>query len=83
MVKDDPMAFLEGIEIEVAAVLGSTMLPIREIVKMSRGAMIPLDCRQDDPTLLLVNQQPIARGLIQVEGDRMSIEVTEILRATR
>lgn len=32
------MAFLEGIEIEVAAVLGSTMLPIREIVKMSRGA---------------------------------------------
>jgi flagellar motor switch protein FliN/FliY len=38
------MAFLEGIEIEVAAVLGSTMLPIREIVKMSRGAMIPHCC---------------------------------------
>lgn len=77
------MAFLKGIEIEVAAVLGSTMLPIGDIIKMSRGATIPLDCRQDDPTMLLVNQQAVAKGLVQVEGDRMSIEITEILRTGR
>ena len=45
-VRGTHMTCLNGIDIDVTAVIGSTMLPIREIVKMGRGAMIQLDCSQ-------------------------------------
>lgn len=74
------MAGLNDIHVELAIVLGSTSLPIRQILNMSRGAMIALDAKQDDPTVVLVNDQPIALGQIQVEGDVMSLEITEVIR---
>jgi flagellar motor switch protein FliN/FliY len=50
---------------------------------MSRGAMIPLDCGQDDPTLVFVNGELIAKGRILVNSEEMSLEVTEITRKSR
>ena len=46
------MSVLESIFIDLTVVLGSAQVPIRQILKMGRGAMIPLDCGQDDPTLV-------------------------------
>jgi flagellar motor switch protein FliN/FliY len=74
------MSVLEGIGIELSIVLGSTQLPIRQLLKMSRGAMIPLDCSQDDPTLVYVNDELVAKGRILVDGEYMSIEISEIVK---
>lgn len=74
------MPVLEDIHVDCAISLGSTSLPIRQILKMSRGAMIPLDCNEDDPTLLLVNGQLVAHGRILVDGDRMSLEISNVVR---
>ena len=81
--RDQDVAGLNDIQVELAVMLGSTSMPIRQILKMSRGAMIPLDARQDDPTVVLVNDQPIAHGQILVEGDVMSLEITEVIRTGR
>lgn len=70
---------LEEVPVQMSIVLGSSQLPIRQILKMGRGALIPLDCGYDDPTEIYVDDKMIARGKIQVSGDRMSIEVTEIV----
>jgi flagellar motor switch protein FliN/FliY len=67
----------------MSIVLGSSRLPIRQILKMGRGALIPLDCGYDDPTELYVNEKLIARGKVRVTGDRMSLEVTEIVKRGR
>jgi flagellar motor switch protein FliN/FliY len=67
----------------MSVVLGSSRLPIRQILKMGRGALIPLDCGYDDPTELYVNEKLIARGKVRVTGDRMSLEVTEIVKRGR
>jgi flagellar motor switch protein FliN/FliY len=77
------MSVLEGIGIELSIVLGSTQLPIRQLLKMSRGAMIPLDCDQDDPTLVFVNDELVAKGRILVDGEYMSIEISEIVKKAR
>ena len=77
------MAGLNDIDVELAVMLGSTSMPIRQILKMSRGAMIPLDARQDDPSIVLVNDQAIARGQILVDGDVMSLEITDVIRTGR
>lgn len=76
----ETVSAIEGIEIDVAVVLGTTSLPIRQILGMSRGAMIALDCSQDDPSLIYANNRLVARGQVQVDGDRMSIEITDIVR---
>jgi flagellar motor switch protein FliN/FliY len=74
------MSVLEDISIDLSIVLGSARVPIRQILKMSRGAMISLDSGQDDPTLVYVNNKLIAKGNVLVNEDQMSLEITAVLR---
>jgi flagellar motor switch protein FliN/FliY len=76
------MSVLEGIPIDLSIVLGSTSLPVRQLLKMSRGAMIPLDCGHNDPTLVFVNNQLVAKGKVLVDGELMSLEITEVVART-
>lgn len=77
------MSVLETISVDMTIVLGSAQVPIRQILKMGRGAMIPLDCGQDDPTLVYVNNELVAKGRILVNLDQMSLEVSEVVRKAR
>lgn len=74
------MSVLEDISIEMSVVLGSAQVPIRQILKMSRGAMIPLDCGHDDPTLVYVNNKLVAKGQVLVKEDQISVEIAEVVR---
>ena len=77
------MSVLESISIDMSIVLGSARIPIKQILKMGRGAMIPLDCGQDDPTLVYVNNELVARGRIRVNREQMSLEITDVVRKMR
>lgn len=77
------MSVLEDINIEMSIVLGSAQIPIRQILKMSRGAMIPLDCGHDDPTLVYVNNKLVAKGRVLVNEEQMSLEITEVVKRGR
>lgn len=77
------MSVLEDISIEMSIVLGSAQIPIRQILKMSRGAMIPLDCGHDDPTLVYVNNKLVAKGRVLVNEEQMSLEITEMVKRGR
>ncbi|KPH62791.1 FliM/FliN family flagellar motor switch protein [Novosphingobium aerophilum] len=77
------MSVLEGIPIELSIVLGSTSIPIRQVLKMSRGAMIPLDTGHSDPTRIYVNDQLVAEGKILVDGEIMSLEITRVVERER
>lgn len=77
------MSVLESISIDMTIVLGSARIPIKQILKMGRGAMIPLDCGQDDPTLVYVNNELVALGRIRVNREQMSLEITDVVRKTR
>ncbi len=77
------MSVLESIFVDMSIVLGSAQVPIRQILKMGRGAMIPLDCRHDDPTLVYVNDSVVAKGRVLVDGDQMSLEITEVVQRVR
>jgi len=77
------MSVLDDVSVDCTIALGSTMLPIRQVLKMSCGATIPLDCNEDDPTLIFMNGQLVAKGQILVEGDKMLLEITELARRGR
>ena len=75
------MSVFNEIFVDLEIQLGSANVPIRQILKMSRGAIIPLDCSQDDPSVIIVNGQPVAKGQVLVHDEQMSLEVTEVLQA--
>ena len=77
------MSVLDGIAVDLQIVLGSADIPIRQLLKMSRGAMIPLGCSHDDPTLVYVNDQLVAKGQVLVAGEKMSLEITEVVKKSR
>lgn len=74
------MSVLEGVTIDLQIVLGSTDVPIRQILKMGRGAMIPLGVSHSDLTQVLVNGQLVAKGRVMVSGENLSLEVAEITK---
>ncbi len=46
---------------------------------MGRGAVIELDSHQDDPVLILANDKAVAKGEIQIHGDKIGVSVVELL----
>jgi len=77
------MSVLDSIPVDLQIVLGSADVPIRQLLKMSRGAIIPLGCGHDDPTLVYVNNQLVAKGKVLVAGEKMSLEIAEVVRRGR
>jgi len=48
---------------------------------MGRGAVIELDSNQDDPVTILANDKPVARGEIQIQGEKIAVSVVDLLRS--
>lgn len=69
------MSQLGAVKVEVTVVLGRSAMPIQQFLRMGRGAVIPLDAEQDDPVWILANNHPIARGEIQIQGDRVTVNI--------
>ncbi|KMO44461.1 surface presentation of antigens (SPOA) protein [Methylobacterium tarhaniae] len=74
------MAVLDILKVDLAVVLGRTRMPIHMLLRMGRGAVIELDSTDTDMVEILANNHPIARGQIVVTGNRISVEVTELIR---
>lgn len=70
------MSTIGNVEVELAIVLGRANLPMRQLLKMGRGAVIELNAHQDDEVWVMANNHPIARGEILIQGDRIAISVT-------
>jgi flagellar motor switch protein FliN/FliY len=65
------------VNVELAVVLGRCRMPMHQLLRMGRGAVIPLDTKETDQLWILANGHPIARGEITIQGDRLCITVTE------
>lgn len=71
---------LNNVKVEISVVLGRSVIPMHQLLRMGRGAVIELDSCQDDPVLILANDKPVAKGEIIIQGDKIGVSVTEILR---
>ena len=67
--------------IEVSAILGKISIPIFQLLKMGRGAVITLDRLPNDPIEIRANNHLIARGEIVIVEDRIGVCITESVTA--
>ncbi|MGD0190673.1 MAG: FliM/FliN family flagellar motor switch protein [Rhizomicrobium sp.] len=71
---------IESVKVEISVVLGRSVIAMHQLLRMGRGAVIELDSRQDDPVTILANDRPVAKGEIVIQGDRIGVSITELLR---
>jgi len=70
------------IPVVMQVVLGSATMPVANLMKLGRGAIVPLDHRVGEPVDVVVNGRVIARGeVVVVEDDnsRFGVSLTEIV----
>ncbi|WP_188913387.1 flagellar motor switch protein FliN [Aureimonas endophytica] len=70
------------IPVTMQVVLGSAVMPVANLVKLGRGAVVKLDTAIGDPVDLIVNGRIVARGEVVVlenEDSRFGITLTEIV----
>jgi flagellar motor switch protein FliN len=67
---------IDFVQVEISVVLGRCAMPMHQLLRMGRGAVIPLDTRETDELWILAAGQPIARGEITIQGDSLCITVT-------
>jgi len=70
------------IPVSVRIVLGSTKMPIANLVKLGRGSIIPLDRKVGEAVDIMVNDRVVARGevvLIDDKESRFGVSLTEIV----
>jgi flagellar motor switch protein FliN len=74
------VATLDKVSVEVSVVLGRSKMPIHQLLRMGRGAVIELDAGDEDEVEILANDMPVARGLVVVQGNRIAVEVRELIK---
>jgi flagellar motor switch protein FliN/FliY len=70
------------IPVTVKIVLGSASMPVAALLKLGRGALIPLDRKIGEPVDVIVNGRVVARGEVVVmdeDPSRLGISLTEVV----
>ncbi|MBN1852910.1 MAG: flagellar motor switch protein FliN [Pirellulales bacterium] len=70
---------MRDIELDVHIELGRTHMCLEEVLKLNKGAVVPLDKLAGDPVDIYVNGRLIARGEVLVLNDNFCVRVAELI----
>jgi flagellar motor switch protein FliN/FliY len=73
------LELLRDVDLEVRIELGRTQMYLEDVLKLKRGAVVPLDKLAGDPVDVYVNGRLIARGEVLVLNDNFCVRVAELL----
>jgi len=73
------MKVVESISIDLSVVLGTTMLPISQLLKLGRGAVIELDATEDDEVMVMANQSPIGSAEVVIQNGKVAVSITKMI----
>tara|TARA_Y100001970_G_C14197241_1_gene838839 strand:- start:152 stop:457 length:306 start_codon:yes stop_codon:yes gene_type:complete len=70
---------VNNVSVELSVVLGRSDMPIHQLLKMGRGAVIELDTTVDDPALIMANDRLIAEGEVMVSKENVAVTIGKII----
>ncbi|MBN9565410.1 MAG: flagellar motor switch protein FliN [Alphaproteobacteria bacterium] len=76
-----PIEAVYHVPVRISAVLGKAMMPVNQLLKLTRGSVVELDRRVGEPVDVFVNDRLVARGEVVIVEDRLGITMTEIVRS--
>lgn len=77
---DEQHKALLDVPLEVTAVLGTADMKVSQLLKMGRGAVVPLDRTVGEDIEVKANGNLIAKGEVVVVEDHLAITMTKIFK---
>jgi flagellar motor switch protein FliN/FliY len=77
--KDSKVPTLEKVSLDIQVVLGTTTIPVHQVLRLGRGAIIELESSEDDEVEIMANNFTVARGTVVVSGNRIAVEIKELV----
>ncbi len=71
------------VPVQLAAVLGRTAMPVSQLLRLGRGAVVQLDRKVGEPIDIYVNNRLVARGEVIIDDGHLSVTMTEIIKGDR
>ncbi len=72
------------IPVTVSAVLGRATMPVNQLLKLGRGAVVELDRKLGEAIDIFVNNRLVARGeVVMVDDTRLGVTMTEIIKTEK
>lgn len=69
---------LDSITVDIAVELGATYMPVHQLLRMGRGAVIELETLPNEHVKVLANGKQIAEAEVVVSGDAIAVSITQI-----
>ena len=70
------------VSVDITAVLGTAMMPISQILKLGRGAVVELNRGVGEDIEIHANNRLVATGEVIVIEDRLGVNINNIVRVT-
>ena len=70
---------LRNVELDLKIELGRTQMYLEDVLRLSKGAVVPLDRLAGDPVDIYVNGRLIARGEVLILNDNFCVRVAELV----
>ena len=85
LVIDDNLTELDAVldvSVDITAVLGTAVMPISQILKLGRGAVVELNRGVGEDIEIHANNRLVATGEVIVIEDRLGVNINNIVRVT-
>jgi flagellar motor switch protein FliN/FliY len=79
----DRLSAVYDVPVHLSAVLGKTSMPVSQLLRLGRGAVVELDRKVGEPVEIYVNNRLVARGEVMIVDDHLGITMTEIIKGER
>jgi flagellar motor switch protein FliN/FliY len=73
------LELLLDVDLPVSISVGKTQLPMRDVLKLTTGSIVELNCGANEPVEVLVNHCPIARGEVVVVEGNYGVRIQQII----
>lgn len=71
------------IPVKITAVIGSATMPVSKLIRLGRGAVVPLDRKLGEAVDIYANNRLIALGeVVVVDDNHIGVTMTEILSSS-
>ena len=73
------LELLLDVDLPVSISFGKAELPMRDVLKLTTGSIVELNCGANEPVEVLVNHCPIARGEVVVVEGNYGVRIQQII----
>ena len=73
------LELMRDVQLDLSIELGRTHMHLEDVLRLKKGAVVPLDKLAGDPAEIYVNGRLVARGEVLVLNDNFCVRVTELV----